>query len=81
MTCARKEGNCWGYCNCIVIHDLLVDYSFFEAVDADSIFGRSALKEGTKESARRAVVHFENQLEVSEANRLSPRVSPVQRAT
>jgi hypothetical protein len=41
-------------------------YSWFES-DAYSVHGRIALDEGTEESARRAVVHFENQLEVSEA--------------
>jgi hypothetical protein len=41
-------------------------YSHFEA-DAYNAHGRIALDEGTDESARRAVAHFEKQLEVSEA--------------
>jgi hypothetical protein len=41
-------------------------YSHFEA-DAYNAHGRIALSEETEESARRAVVHFENQLEVNEA--------------
>jgi hypothetical protein len=41
-------------------------YSQFEA-DAYCTHGLIAIDEGTKESARRAVVHFENQLEVCEA--------------
>jgi hypothetical protein len=41
-------------------------YSQMEA-DAYGVHGRIAIKEGTEESARRAVTHFENQLEVSEA--------------
>jgi hypothetical protein len=40
-------------------------YSFFEA-NAYHVHGRIALIEGTKESARRAVTHFEKCLEVSE---------------
>lgn len=45
---------------------LMFRYSQFEAV-AYSFLGCIALSEYTQESARRAVVHFENQLEVSEA--------------
>jgi len=41
-------------------------YSFFEA-NAYHVHGRIALIEGTKESARRAVTHFEKCLEVSES--------------
>jgi hypothetical protein len=41
-------------------------YSQMEA-DAYHVHGRIALSEGTEESARRAVAHFEKQLEVSEA--------------
>jgi hypothetical protein len=41
-------------------------YSHFEA-EAHGVHGRIAIKEGTEESARRAVAHFENQLEVFEA--------------
>ena len=41
-------------------------YSEFQA-DAHYAHGRIALEEGTEESARRAVVHFANQLEVKEA--------------
>jgi len=41
-------------------------YSEFEA-SAYYTHGQIALKEGTDESARRAVVHFENQLKVNEA--------------
>jgi hypothetical protein len=41
-------------------------YSKFQA-DAYNIHGRIALDEGTVESARRAVAHFEHQLEVNEA--------------
>jgi hypothetical protein len=40
--------------------------SEFQA-DAYNTHGRFALDEGTEESARRAVAHFENQLEVGEA--------------
>jgi hypothetical protein len=40
-------------------------YSQFEA-DAYNTHGRIALDEGTEEGARRAMVHFENQLEVNE---------------
>jgi hypothetical protein len=43
-----------------------IQYSHFEA-DAYYAHGRIALVEGTEESARRAEVHFENQLEVFEA--------------
>jgi hypothetical protein len=39
-------------------------YSQFQAF-AYNVHGRIALKEGTEESARRAVAHFENQLKVS----------------
>jgi hypothetical protein len=39
-------------------------YSEFEA-DAYNVHGRIALNEGSEESARRAVVHFEKCLEVS----------------
>ena len=39
----------------------------FEA-EAYNVHGRIALAEGTKESARRAVVHFEKYLKVNEAN-------------
>ena len=42
-------------------------YSHFEA-EAYNVHGRIALAEGTKESARRAVVHFEKYLKVNEAN-------------
>jgi hypothetical protein len=49
-----------------VVAPLHKRYSQFES-DAYSVHGRIALDEGTEESARRAVVHFENQLEVSEA--------------
>jgi hypothetical protein len=41
-------------------------YSQFEA-EAYHTHGHIALAEGTEESARRAVTHFENQLEVNEA--------------
>jgi hypothetical protein len=41
-------------------------YSIFEA-NAHNVHGWIALYEGTEESARRAVAHFENQLEVFEA--------------
>ena len=41
-------------------------YSQFEA-DAYNVHGRIALDEGTEESARRAVVHFEKYLEVCKA--------------
>jgi hypothetical protein len=41
-------------------------YSQMEA-DAYGVHGRIALNEGTEESARKAVVHLENQLEVFEA--------------
>jgi hypothetical protein len=41
-------------------------YSEFEA-DAYHTHGRIALDEGTEESARRAMAHFENQLEVNES--------------
>jgi hypothetical protein len=41
-------------------------YSQFEAF-AYNALGRIAFDEGTEESARRAVAHFENQLEVNEA--------------
>ena len=41
-------------------------YSQFEA-DAYGVHGGIALYEETEESARRAVVHFESQLEVYEA--------------
>jgi len=41
-------------------------YSLFEA-DAHNAHGRIALDEGTEESARRAVIHLENQLEVNES--------------
>jgi hypothetical protein len=41
-------------------------YTRFEAY-AYSVQGQIALKEGTEESLRRAVVHFENQLEVNKA--------------
>ena len=41
-------------------------YSTFEAC-AFYVHGRIALDEGTEDSARRAVVHFENQLKISEA--------------
>jgi len=40
-------------------------YSFFEA-NAHNAHGRIALQEGTEESARRAVTHFDNVLEVHE---------------
>ena len=43
-----------------------IQYSYFEA-DAYYAHDRIALVEGTEESARRAVAHFENQLEVFEA--------------
>jgi hypothetical protein len=42
-------------------------YSFCEAY-AYQAHGQIALNEGTEKSARRAVVHFENQLRVNEAN-------------
>jgi hypothetical protein len=45
---------------------LLRRYSQFEA-DAYNVHGRIALDEGTDESARRAVAHLENQLEVNES--------------
>ena len=41
-------------------------YSFF-AANAYNVHGNIALDEGTEEGARRAVVHFENQLRVNEA--------------
>jgi len=41
-------------------------YSKIEA-NAHGVLGSIALDEGTEESAKRAVVHFENQLEVFEA--------------
>jgi copper chaperone CopZ len=41
-------------------------YSLME-VNAHNAHGRLAFDEGTEESARRAVVHFENDLKVSEA--------------
>jgi hypothetical protein len=41
-------------------------YSIFEA-HAHNVHGYIAIKEGTDESARRAVAHFENQLEVSKS--------------
>jgi hypothetical protein len=41
-------------------------YSQFEAYTY-GVHGRIALDEGTEESARRAVIHFENQLEVYDA--------------
>ena len=41
-------------------------YSEIEA-DAYNVHGRIALDEGTEESARRAVVHFGNELQVNEA--------------
>jgi hypothetical protein len=41
-------------------------YSEFEAY-AYNVHGRIAIEEGTDESARRAVAHFENQLEVNES--------------
>jgi hypothetical protein len=44
---------------------LLKRYSFF-AANAYNAQGRIALQEGTEESARRAVTHFENALEVHE---------------
>jgi hypothetical protein len=45
---------------------LTMRYSQFEA-DAYNVHGRIALNEGTDDSARRAVAHFENQLEVNES--------------
>jgi hypothetical protein len=45
---------------------LTIRYSLFEA-EAYHTHGCIALNEGTDESARRAVAHFENQLEVFEA--------------
>ena len=39
-------------------------YSHLKA-DAHGVHGRIALNEGTEESSRRAVVHFENELEVN----------------
>jgi hypothetical protein len=41
-------------------------YSQFESTPY-GVHGRIALDEGTEESARRAVTHFENQLEVNES--------------
>jgi hypothetical protein len=41
-------------------------YFQFEAY-VHGVHGRISLKEGTEESARRAVAHFENQLEVNKA--------------
>jgi len=49
-------------------------YSHFEA-EAYNVHGRIALAEGTKESARRAVVHFEKYLKVNEANGFAGGVS------
>jgi hypothetical protein len=48
------------------VSPLPMRYSGFEA-DAYNVHGCIALAEGTEESARRAVVHFENQLKVFEA--------------
>jgi predicted RNA-binding protein with TRAM domain len=49
-----------------VVAPLPMRYSQTEA-NAYGVHGRIALEEGTEESARRAVTHFEKQLEVSEA--------------
>jgi hypothetical protein len=49
-----------------VVAPLTMRYSQMEAV-AYCVHGRIALADGTKESARRAVVHFEIQLEVNKA--------------
>jgi hypothetical protein len=46
---------------------LQMRYLYFKAL-AYHVHGNIALDEGTEESARRAVVHFENQLRVNEAN-------------
>jgi hypothetical protein len=48
------------------VSPLPMRYSQFEST-AYNAHGRIALDEGTEESARRAVTHFENQLEVNEA--------------
>jgi hypothetical protein len=48
------------------VSPLPMRYSWFEA-NAHHAHGHIALDEGTEESARRAVTHFENQLEVNEA--------------
>jgi hypothetical protein len=48
------------------VSPLPIRYSQFEA-DAYNTHGLIAIDEGTAESARRAVIHFENQLEVYEA--------------
>jgi hypothetical protein len=49
-----------------VVAPLPKRYSQFEAY-AYGVHGRIALNKGTEESARRAVAHFENALEVNEA--------------
>jgi hypothetical protein len=48
------------------VSSLPMRYSQMEA-EAHAVHGRIALNEGTEESARRAVIHLENQLEVNES--------------